>query len=159
MPGLGSFNFWSGVPTPNGWNFPAWTRAFGRERQQEILDILRSDPRACVIYNKERASDWPLRAEQLSEPLTHYILNEMSVVAVDDGYDIRVNPMRASPWIDVAPTIGGSARSGSFAPASDRGICPASTHDPAWRVDIGGWHSLLTSRNFPSRNSSGFYVR
>ena len=51
LPGMGSFNYWSGVPTPNGSNMTAWMRVFDRERQQRILDLLRSNPRACSVYN------------------------------------------------------------------------------------------------------------
>ena len=45
LPGMGSFNYWSGIPTPNGSNMTAWMRVFDRERQQRILDLVRSNPR------------------------------------------------------------------------------------------------------------------
>jgi len=36
LPGMGSFNFWSDVPAPNGWNLTAWVRAFDTANQDEI---------------------------------------------------------------------------------------------------------------------------
>ena len=49
MPGMGSFNFWSGVPTPNGFNLTAWMKGLDSERQKQILAVLQS-VRAHALY-------------------------------------------------------------------------------------------------------------
>jgi len=106
MPGMNSFNFWSGVPTPNGSNLTAWMRAFSPERQKQILDILQSNPRACVLYNKELVRFWGFTTEELERSLlTSYITNDMPRVAEEGGYEIRVNPGRNSPWIEITREI------------------------------------------------------
>jgi hypothetical protein len=99
LPGMGSFNYWSGVPTPNGSNMTAWMRVFDRERQQRILDLLRANPRACSVYSAPRTSMWGATAEELAvSPLARYIIDEMPKVTAIDDYEIRVSPRRTSPW-------------------------------------------------------------
>lgn len=99
MPGLGSLNLWSGVPTPNGQNLPAWVKAFSLERQQQILQILAADPRSCVVYNQAIAFSRGATTRDFAQStLASYILNSMPMVFEEDGYEIRVNPRRDSPW-------------------------------------------------------------
>ena len=102
MPGMGSFNIWSGVPTPNGWNLTGWMKGISSERQAEILSIIKSDPQACAILNREeeRFWDWDNDEEGAAAlPLAHYIMTDMPKVAEVGGYEIRVNPRRSSPWL------------------------------------------------------------
>ena len=103
MPGMGSLNFWSDVRPPNGSNLPSWVKAFSSSRQQEILDILKAHPRACVVHNPELNAfllpGWT-PAEETSL-LATYILKNMRTIEQGDGYEIRVMPERTSPWIPV----------------------------------------------------------
>ncbi len=100
LPGMGSFNFWSEIPTPNGSNLPGWVKGFSLERQEKILRILESDPNACVVYNAERVSFLTITAQDLdASPLARYILSQMHVVAQRGGYEILVHPQRESTWI------------------------------------------------------------
>jgi hypothetical protein len=110
MPGMYSFNLWSGVPTPNGWNLSAWMEGIDREEQSKILDIIRAHPRACVVLNHEIEKFWDRRslAYQKAPPLMRYIETEMPMAAKFGDYEIRVHPRRMSPWRDA----GGQARSG-----------------------------------------------
>ncbi|MGO9255921.1 MAG: hypothetical protein ACLQU1_06430 [Bryobacteraceae bacterium] len=108
LPGMGSFNYWSGVPTPNGWNLTAWVKGFSPERQQQILDILQAHPRACAIYSDEMARSWGDTPKDLeASPLARYITSVMPKVGEAAGYEIHVHPQRDSPWI-VTVTKGGS---------------------------------------------------
>lgn len=101
MPGMGSLNFWSGVPTPNGLNMPSWTRAFTLEQQQRIFDILKMNPQSCAVYNQGIAQFRGPTSQELAEsPLAHYIVYAMPKVIEDGGYEIRVSPQRNSPWIE-----------------------------------------------------------
>ena len=101
LPGMGSFNYWSGVPVPNGSNMTAWMRVFDRERQQRILDLLRTNPRACSVYNASRMRLWGTTAQELAvSPLARYIIDEMPKVAAIDDYEIRVSPRRSSSWAE-----------------------------------------------------------
>lgn len=101
MPGMGSFNIWSGVPTPNGWNLTAWMKGFGTDRQAEILSILRSDPEACAVVNPRIVHFWEKDEASIAAlPLAHYLTMEMPKVAWFGAYELHVHPERKSPWLD-----------------------------------------------------------
>src|SRR5262249_44121325 len=102
LPGMTSFNFWSDVPPPNGWNLTAWVKGIDLDHQREILEILQAHPRACVIQNSSLVRFWQREEPQVrSLPLGLYILERMPVIAKRSGYVIRVHPERDSPWIAV----------------------------------------------------------
>ena len=101
MPNMGSFNLWSGLPTPNGWNLGAWVKGLSAERQAEILSILQADSRSCVIYSDAIVHFWNAdvtEATMAALPLAHYIKSEMPKVAEFGGYELHVHPQRSSPW-------------------------------------------------------------
>jgi hypothetical protein len=99
VPGMGSFNFWSGVPTPNGSNLTVWINAFDAQRQEQILKLLVADNKACVLYNPHFVQFWTSSTEQLGRSkLGAYIMFDMVKVAELDGYEIRVQPGRSDPW-------------------------------------------------------------
>jgi hypothetical protein len=98
MPGMGSFNMWSGVATPNGWNVPLWMQLFSSGRQAEILSIMKSDAQACAIVNRSLVQD---EAGVAALPLAHYVMTDMPTVAQFGRYEIHVHPNRSTPWFDV----------------------------------------------------------
>lgn len=101
MPGMGSFNFWSGVAPPNGSNMTGWIQSFTIERQNRILQLLRARPRACAVYNEELLKFWRTSDRAVAaSPLAQYILHDMVKVAERDGYEIRIQPWRTTPWIE-----------------------------------------------------------
>jgi len=101
MPGVNSFNFWSGVPAPNDSNMGAWMQYFSIDRQVGILKILRADPRACVIYDPELVKFWQASDQAMADsPLAQYILRDMVPVARRGDYEVRVQPGRPQPWIE-----------------------------------------------------------
>lgn len=101
MPGMGSFNFWSGLPTPDASNLTNWMPSMPPSAQQRIVNILQGDSSACVIYNADIARFWHTTQESIAaSPLAAYILDGMHMVAGRDGYEIRVNPHRRAPWIE-----------------------------------------------------------
>jgi hypothetical protein len=103
LPGMGSLNFWSGLPTPNGMNETAWMKGFSTSGQQKILNLMRGDPRACAIYNPKLANFWgPPPNELMKLPLAEYVIEDMPKVAATQGYEIHVSPRRSAPWIDTA---------------------------------------------------------
>jgi hypothetical protein len=103
LPGMASFNFWSDVPPPNGWNLTAWMKGLDSGRQQRILEILLAHPRSCVIQNSDLIRFWQTTEAQVRAlPLGRFILQRMPAVAEQNGYVIRVHPERNTPWIPVA---------------------------------------------------------
>jgi hypothetical protein len=99
MPGMGSFNIWSGVPTPNGWNLTAWMKGISLDRQAEILGILRANPQSCAILNRSLVRFWDNDdVNEAALPLGRYVMTEMPKTAEFGDYEIRVNPERTGPW-------------------------------------------------------------
>ena len=100
MPRLHSFNFWSGVPLPKDPEVPASIKAYTWGRQELVLDQLRSDEGACVLYNRELLLLWQITPDDLERlPLVTYVLHQMPTAAQDGAYQIRINPHRSSAWI------------------------------------------------------------
>jgi hypothetical protein len=100
LPGMASFNLWSGVPTPNGWNLTAWMEGIGLDRQAEILGLLKSNPQSCAIINRQIMRWWGQGdASAETSPLVYYITTEMPEIDVFGDYEIHVHPDRRSLWI------------------------------------------------------------
>jgi hypothetical protein len=101
MPGMGHFNFWSGVPTPDGFNMDAWMKGVPVEQQQHTLQILENNPSACVIYRPFMMGVWGVPDGGIDTlPLARYILHDMPTVFASGGYEIHVSPDRRAPWVE-----------------------------------------------------------
>ena len=100
MPGMGSFNMWSGVPTPNGWNMTGWMKGISSERQAEILSIMKSDLKVCAILNRRIVRVWNEdETGVVALPLARYVMIDMPKITEFGEYEIRVHPHRGSPWV------------------------------------------------------------
>ncbi len=100
MPGMYSFNIWSAIPTPNGWNHDGWMGGISLDRQAEILNIIKADPQACAILNRNLVRFWDNDdAGVAGLPLAHYIMTDMPKMAEFGEYEILVQPHRSSPWL------------------------------------------------------------
>ena len=98
MPGMGSFNIWSGVPTPTGWNMTGWMTGIGAARQAEILSVIKADPRACAILDRRLARFWTHGLVDFAKlPLASYVMKDMPKIAQVGEYEIRVHPGRNLP--------------------------------------------------------------
>jgi len=92
LPGMGSLNYWSGVPAPNGLNMTGWVKAFSTAQQEQIIELLRRNPRACAVYNRNLSGFWGMTLEdEDASPLARYIKREMRAVSRYGDYEIRVN--------------------------------------------------------------------
>jgi hypothetical protein len=95
MPGMGSFNIWSELPTPNGWNVPFWMKQISSERQAEILRIMQSDSHVCAILNRPLARKWGGDEDDgyLAQlPLARYVMTDMPKLAQFGDYEIHIHP-------------------------------------------------------------------
>jgi hypothetical protein len=101
MPGMGHFNLWSEVPTPDGFNEDNWMRGIPIEQQQQTLQTLESNPSACVVFRPEGLTIWGVPDGGIDTlPLAHYILHDMPTVSTKGGYEIHVSPDRRAPWVE-----------------------------------------------------------
>jgi hypothetical protein len=99
MPGMGSFNFWSAVPTPDDTNHNGWIQGVSAERQHRILQILQAHPRACVITNAKLLKFWNTSAKSIAaSSLAVYIQDKLPVVARRGDYEVHASPGRNAAW-------------------------------------------------------------
>jgi hypothetical protein len=103
MPGMGGFNFWSGVPTPDGFNEDNWMRGVPLSEQQQTLQEVESNPSACVLVRRDMLPVWGVPEGGVDTlPLARYIDNDMPIVFTGWGYEIHVSPRRTQPWVERA---------------------------------------------------------
>jgi hypothetical protein len=101
MPGMGGFNLWSGVPTPDGFNEGAWMRGLPLSYQQQTLEELQRNPSACVLVRRKMLTYWGVPDGGLDTlPLAHYIDYDMPIVFTGWDYEIHVSPHRTIPWVE-----------------------------------------------------------
>jgi hypothetical protein len=106
MPGMGGFNFWSGVPTPDGFNEDNWMKGVPLGEQQQTLQELESNPSACVLVRREMLSVWGVPEGGVDTlPLAHYIDYDMPIVFTGGVYEIHVSPHRTQPWVERASFV------------------------------------------------------
>jgi hypothetical protein len=74
LPGLPSFNFWTGEFPVTGFNNNVWMLHITPERQQQIVRALETHPKACFVYNPELDAFWnPGKVDQSRLPLIQYM--------------------------------------------------------------------------------------
>jgi hypothetical protein len=101
MPGMGSFNIWSGLSTPGDLTGTEWIKLSTPQRQIEVLADLDSDPNSCVLYNRTMIKFWQITQEQVAgSPLASYIDQKMLTVFKVGDYEIRITHKRSTKWRD-----------------------------------------------------------
>jgi hypothetical protein len=75
LPGMHSFDLWSGIEAPSGFNTTHWWSLLTREQQLETVERARTRPRVCVLRNDEMVDWWSRHAPAPSRrsPLVRYI--------------------------------------------------------------------------------------
>jgi len=94
MPGMFSFNLWSGRPTPTLANVTQWSRLLSPEQQQHIIDALEADPRACVIVDVQALNVLRVSGLEMSGPLYDYLRRTFTPAFRIDTYEFRVRKGR-----------------------------------------------------------------
>jgi hypothetical protein len=91
LPGLPSFNFWTGINPLTGLNSDAWTLYLDANQQVEIVRRLSEQPRPCVLVNPRWAAFWnPGRRNLDSLPLVKYMREGFSPVLSAGEYSLMV---------------------------------------------------------------------
>ena len=94
LPGMFSFNLWTGVPAPTLANVTHWFSLLSAGQQQAIIHQLEQHPRAAVIVETGHVDF--LRKRQLAPtgPLYDYIEREFVPAFTIDGFQFRVHRAR-----------------------------------------------------------------
>ncbi len=89
-PSTASFYLWSGLESPKPQLPNAWMDAFGRAKQQRVVDELRASRRPCALVSEERAGMYLQGAPAPELPLYRYIFDDFRQVAQVGDYQVLV---------------------------------------------------------------------
>jgi hypothetical protein len=91
LPGLPSFNFWTGKNPLTGLNSDAWTLYLSAQQQARIITALSVHPHACIIYNPNLSAFWnPGDRDLNSLPLVEYISENFRPLTSAGRYQLLV---------------------------------------------------------------------
>jgi hypothetical protein len=90
LPGLPSFNLFSGKPMPPGLSAGPWMLGMDDAAQTTVVQEMRAQPSPCAIYCPGAAGIWLRGVEPPSGPLVRYIRNDLQVRFAADGYQFLV---------------------------------------------------------------------
>ncbi|MSU47634.1 MAG: hypothetical protein EXS37_00800 [Opitutus sp.] len=94
LPGMFSFNLWSGLPTPTLANVTHWFSLLTSAQQQAIIRELEAHPRAAVIVETGHLNFLRQRGLAPAGLLYDYIENSYAPAFSVDGFEFRVRQGR-----------------------------------------------------------------
>ena len=110
FPGMFSFNIWSNKPTPTAANATHWFSLVPRKQQQEIVEKLMADPRACVVMNRLHLHylyDFEFIPDS---PLKDYLFHDFAPAIRIGNYDLWVKRGRRIQAVNTFRLDAGFAR-------------------------------------------------
>jgi hypothetical protein len=88
LPGMFSFNIWSGRPTPTAGNATHWFSLLNQEQQAEIQRRLEADPRAMVVLHRHHLNYLYETGFGPTGALKDYLLKAFQPAIRLAGYDV-----------------------------------------------------------------------
>jgi hypothetical protein len=85
-PGLFSFHFWSGKPSPAGIDHQVWMSLLDDAGQNAVVRQIAGDSRACVVYQQEVVDLWTKGIDVSQKPLVRFIRENFYTVLEGQGY-------------------------------------------------------------------------
>ena len=102
LPGIFSFNMWSGVRTPTLNNATHWFSLLSAEQQGEIITRLEESPRAGVIVQLDLLRYLLSENIVMDGPLLDYLVGHFGAVLEVDGYALWLKKGREVPLLGIA---------------------------------------------------------
>ena len=90
VPGMPTFNAWTGLPAPEGAGAGNWVGPTGDAAQQRLVEQLSREPRVCVLYNAEQLAMWNHDADLSARPAVRYIRENFQPAAEGRGNVLMV---------------------------------------------------------------------
>jgi heme/copper-type cytochrome/quinol oxidase subunit 4 len=97
MPGMLSFNIWSGRPAPIIANTTHWFSLLDEARQNEMVRVLQNDPRAMLVFHHDLINFLANQNIVPSGPLSDYLRRAFTPVIHVGPYDVCVKIGRTIP--------------------------------------------------------------
>lgn len=90
LPGMFSFNLWTGLPAPTLANVTHWFSLLDDAQQEAIIRALAAHPRSAVIVQAEHLDFLRRRGLAPAGPLYDYVMREYTPAFTIDGFEFRV---------------------------------------------------------------------
>jgi hypothetical protein len=94
LPGMFSFNLWSGLPAPTLNNVTHWFSLLSESQQQEAIRALEAHPRAGVILHTDHLGFLDVKGLTPTGPLYDYVMRTFEPVFEVDSYQFCVRKGR-----------------------------------------------------------------
>lgn len=94
MPGLFSFDFWTGKDTPTMMMMNDWPGFLNTKQQQVVIADLTKNHTSCVIYNPELMDLFRRGKDFSQEPLVRYIRANFQQLEARNGYHLLIRKDR-----------------------------------------------------------------
>ena len=140
MPGLYSFNLWTGLPTPTLDNATQWFLSLNEARQTAIREKLRADPRAALIVQKDTLKFLVDHGFRVRGALGNYLGTQFQQAFEVDGYAFWVRRGRT-----IAPLSTGKAFVGSAVDRTRLELVLTAPKQPIARIEL--WKLGAVSRD------------
>ena len=99
-PRMVSFNYWTGLPSPDRGTPQLMSLQYTAAERKWILEQLEGDAGACVVYSPGMLAFWHTTPAELETvEWGAYLLHEMRVVEEVGGYGVRVSRRRTAAWV------------------------------------------------------------
>lgn len=108
LPGMYSFNLWTGVPTPTLQDATHWFTLLSAAKQAEIGRVLTKSPRACVIVQRSIYDFLQNRHIATESPLTRLIKREFTPAFSIGTYEFWVHRGRSIAELGTARIFEGT---------------------------------------------------
>jgi hypothetical protein len=90
LPGMFSFNLWSGLPAPSGlMDEPFWAQ-LSRAQERSALASAQAAPGLCAVRNDQLAANWNEGKPPPQVPLVSFIEHDFTPVGQYEGYVVSV---------------------------------------------------------------------
>jgi hypothetical protein len=90
LPGLLSFNLWSGLPAPSGLTAQPFWHLLSTEQQRTALASAKAAPGLCLVRNDHVAAKWGNGSPPPQVPLVVFMERDFAPIARYDGYVVAV---------------------------------------------------------------------
>jgi hypothetical protein len=105
LPGMFSFNVWTGLPTPTDKNTTLWFTLLNEAEQQEIIMALSRAPRAVIIVQESLLELMEANRIPMRGPLWEYVHRNFSVTFRANGFAFWARSGRSIAPLNLA-TVG-----------------------------------------------------
>jgi hypothetical protein len=108
LPGMFSFNLWTGLPAPTLANATHWITLLSESQKQDLLEALRRSPSVGILYQNGLLDYMRERSLPLGGAASDYLREAFSTRLNINGYQLRLRKEQVAELIGVARLRPGS---------------------------------------------------